>query len=267
MLVKFPSYTKIFEETNRRLKTLEKLGTKKTGELEDTDKFLFLIVGNLNLRLNTIFFLLENNITDGVLPLQRTVFELQIAFKVYSESDEKERFLKSYFNKKGFENSVKWERVLNSNNADLFTDEDREILSDFKNEYKLSIKESFAKSPFKIWYELASDKSLKELSDEFYTGAEYFANYDELSNWVHPQRLEENIDVRGFTQNLPLHYYNLLIGSLMWAIDNLTNDIAYIVKSYNISKSSRLFKYGENISMFLKELKNMLIDDTKKDHN
>ncbi|WP_086444704.1 hypothetical protein [Candidatus Enterococcus lemimoniae] len=76
MLVKFPSYKKIFKETNRCLKSLEKLGTKKTGELENTDKFLFLIVGNINLRLNTIFFLLENNITDGVLSLQRSVFEL-----------------------------------------------------------------------------------------------------------------------------------------------------------------------------------------------
>ncbi|WP_086444703.1 hypothetical protein [Candidatus Enterococcus lemimoniae] len=186
---------------------------------------------------------------------------------MYSESDEKERFLKSYFNKKGFENSIKWERLSNSNDADLFTDKDREMLSDLKKGYKSSIKDSFAKSPFKIWYELASGKSLKELSDEFYTGTEYYANYDELSSWVHPQRLEENINVKCFTQYLPPHYYDLLIGSLMWAIDNLANDIVFIVKKYNISESPRIFKYGENINIFLKELKNLQIDVTKKNRS
>lgn len=221
------------------------------------DTFLFLMVGNINLRLNSIFCLLENEITDGVFPLQRTVFELQVAFKAYSNSDKKELFLESYFNKMGFENSIKLDKVLSSNNSGLFTDEDREKINRYKNDYTSSIKQTFKKNPFKIWYELASDKSLKELSDEFYTGEEYFANYDELSNWVHPQRLEKNLNTTDFTQSLPIEYYPILIGSLMWEIDNMADDIAFIAQWYNILESPPLYKYGESIKEFLLELQSL----------
>ncbi|MCB5953343.1 DUF5677 domain-containing protein [Enterococcus sp. BWT-B8] len=222
--------------------------------MRDEDAFLFLIVGNINLRLNTIFFLLENGITDGVLPLQRTVFEMQIAFKAYSNSEKKEDFLQAYFSKKGFESSIKWEKVLNSDDSNLFSKEEREKLADFKNDYEKSIKERFTMSPYKIWYEIASDKSLKVLSDTFYNGIEYFSNYDELSNWVHPQRLEENLNATNLTQRLPDEYLNLLIGSLMWDIKNLVDDVAFIANHYKVSQSQPLFNYGKNIEEFSKKL-------------
>ncbi|OQO71048.1 hypothetical protein BH747_03335 [Enterococcus villorum] len=71
-----PEYKPLFELTKRRLRDLKKIANKKFGELDDQDKFMFLIVGNINLRFNTICLLSENNIYDGIFALQRTIFEL-----------------------------------------------------------------------------------------------------------------------------------------------------------------------------------------------
>lgn len=40
------------------------------------------------------------------------------------------------------------------------------------------------------WYELAANKSTKDLSYEFISEIDYFTSYDESSNCIHLQRLE-----------------------------------------------------------------------------
>ncbi|MGR5965490.1 hypothetical protein ACT7DB_18960 [Bacillus cereus] len=52
---------------------------------------MFYLVGNINLRINTIFHLMENDITDGVLPLQRTLFELQVAFDAVKSAEDEDK--------------------------------------------------------------------------------------------------------------------------------------------------------------------------------
>ncbi|WP_198049033.1 hypothetical protein [Bacillus cereus] len=56
----------------------------------------------------------------------------------------------------------------------------------------------------KPWYELASGKRLTDLGAEF-QGTAYYRCYDEPSNWVHPQRIIENMDFETFNQQM-LYY-------------------------------------------------------------
>ncbi|MGC6770016.1 DUF5677 domain-containing protein [Enterococcus sp. LJL51] len=257
-MMKTPTYEKIFESTIRRLDNLRALGEKKSNPLNRVDIFLFFIVGNINLRLKTIFFLLENGITDGVLPLQRTVYELQLAFQVYSSAtaEEKERFIRIYLNKKGFESAVKWDKLLTGKDSILFTDIDRDMVSSFKQEFKKKIEVDSDKklSVFKLWYEIASGKSFKELSDEMYSGVEFFSSYDELSNWLHPQRLQENLNPENFEQQLPDEYWKMLINVSIWSVNSLAEDMVFMAKHFNLDSSPRFFKYGDNVFEFTKKL-------------
>lgn len=92
MDVQFPDYSHLFEVTQRRLKDLQKKVLKRNGNSIEQDKFMFLIIGNLNLRFNTINLLIYNKNYDGVFALQRTLFELQLSFEAYMESSEKDKF-------------------------------------------------------------------------------------------------------------------------------------------------------------------------------
>lgn len=123
------NYESIFYKITRRLRRFQKYSNT---EKKEENSLLFLILGNMNLRLNTIFFLIKNSMLDGVFPLQRTIFEMNIAFKVYIDSNNKEEFLKVYKNKKGFENSIKLNRFFKENEARIINEEDDEILSSFK---------------------------------------------------------------------------------------------------------------------------------------
>lgn len=60
-------YTKLSELTKRRIRRFS------TTKKEDApDSLLLILLGNMNERLNTMFYLMNNNIYDGVYPLQRT---------------------------------------------------------------------------------------------------------------------------------------------------------------------------------------------------
>jgi len=170
------SYKEIFELTIRRLNRLKEISIKKNNILTKEDEFLFLLMGNMNLRLNTIFLLLEHNNTDGVLPLQRTIFELNLAFQVYINSDDKEKFLSLYSAKRNFESAVKWDKLMASDSNQLFSAREKEAINDFKNNYMNEVKNYTKMQPFKLWYELASNQSLKQLSDEYFNDLDYFVN-------------------------------------------------------------------------------------------
>ncbi|EEU80238.1 hypothetical protein CUN31_01780 [Enterococcus faecalis] len=250
------SYKEIFELTIRRLNRLKEISIKKNNILTKEDEFLFLLMGNMNLRLNTIFLLLEHNNTDGVLPLQRTIFELNLAFQVYINSDDKEKFLSLYSAKRNFESAVKWDKLMASDSNQLFSAREKEAINDFKNNYMNEVKNYTKMQPFKLWYELASNQSLKQLSDEYFNDLDYFVNYDEPSNWVHPQRLEKNLttDLKAY---LPDEYKQLLIGTLYWNLRYLSKNIEYIAKHLNICTSPPLVAYGKKVELFSNSLINL----------
>lgn len=253
----FPSYEKTFNETNRRLKSLKKLGEKKSGQLEPTDQFLFLIVGNIKLRINTIFCLLENGITDGVLPLQRTVFEMQVAFKAYSSSDEKEKFIYFYNTKDVLESSFKWDRLMGKSKLNVFTENDKKITKTTNDEVTDEIKKNTKMRKTQNLYELGGGKSLNSLSNEYYTSELYFMNFDEPSNWIHPQRLNFNLNYNEFTQDMSDNHFKFVVNNLIWEISEMANDIGEIGKYYKIVKSQPLQTFFENVDKIIKALQNL----------
>ncbi|MCB4848514.1 DUF5677 domain-containing protein [Bacillus tropicus] len=242
----FPTYTKIFETTQRRLKSIKKTGSRNK-ELDEADKLMFYLVGNINLRINTIFHLLKNDITDGVLPLQRTLFELQIAFEAFINAEDKERFVKFFNEKKNFETGNKLDRFLQSNNENLniATPEEIELLSKLNDTSKEQMKSESLRgmSIYKQWYEIASGKTLMALSAEFQE-LTYYHCYDEPSNWVHSQRIHENMDIETFSQQMPNRFYVIILNNIYWSIDKLSHNIAFLANYYNIKESNPLFEYG-----------------------
>ncbi|OJD87558.1 MULTISPECIES: DUF5677 domain-containing protein [Bacillus cereus group] len=257
---KFPTYIKIFEETQRILKEMRKI-CLRNKETDEVDELMFYLVGNINLRINTIFHLLENNITDGVLPLQRTLFELQVAFDAFANAEDKSAYVK-FFNKKwDFETSNKLNKFFQIDNEVIKTIADSEgtdLLSQFKNKALEQIKSEKLEGrrpEFKQWYELASGKKLFDLSVEFHE-LYYYPCYDEPSNWVHPQRIKENMDIETFNQQMP--YYGLMIGAINWSIMELLNNIALLTNYYNITEIDSLCEYGESIIEVSKQLRLLL---------
>ncbi|ONG91619.1 hypothetical protein BKK40_08790 [Bacillus cereus] len=262
----FPNYTKIFEATQRRLKGIKKI-CSRNKEIDEVDELMFYLVGNINLRINTIFHLLENNITDGVLPLQRTLFELQIAFdSLKSANDEdKKIYVKFFYKKNNFETANKLNRFFQSSNIEIkniATSEEIELLSQLKNIAIEEIKSEHSKGKiavFKQWYEIASGKSLTDLCVEFQEIA-YYQCYDEPSNWVHPQRIIDNMDIETFSQQMPIPFYRLMISNIYWSIDKLSNNIAFLAQYYNIVESNPLYEYGEKLVELGKQLK-LLVEE------
>ena len=61
---------------------------------------MFQIVGNINLRFNSMCLLIENNNWDGLFAFQRTLFELQLAFEVYMNSEDKNKLVELYKKRK-----------------------------------------------------------------------------------------------------------------------------------------------------------------------
>lgn len=256
---KFPTYTKIFEETQRILKEIKRFYSRN-NEIDAVDELMFSLVGNINLRINTIFHLMENDITDGVFPLQRTLFELQVAFNTFTNAEDKKVYVKFYNKKNNFETFNKLSKYFQSNNEiikNIATSEDIKLLTEFKDTSLKLIKSENLKgrSPeYKQWYEIASGKSLKELSDEFQEMV-YYQCYDEPSNWVHPQRVMDNMDLETFSQQMYLPMYNLMIGNIYWSILELLKNIAFLVIYYNTTEIKSLAEHGEKIIELAKQLK------------
>ncbi|PEP88781.1 hypothetical protein COE95_18300 [Bacillus toyonensis] len=257
----FPTYTIIFKETQIRLKEMRKI-CSQNKEIDEVDELMFYLVGNINLRINTIFHLLENDITDGVIPLQRTLFELQVAFNAFTSAEDKvkKKYVKLFNKKNNFETTNKLNKYFQSNNEEIkniVTSEEIEQLSQLKNKALEQIKSENLegrKPEFKPWYELASGKSLKDLSNEFQKIA-YYPCYDEPSNWVHPQRIIENMDFETFNQQMPFPFYGLMLRNMYWSIEHLLNNIAFLADHSKITENDSLYVYGENLVELSEKLK------------
>lgn len=266
---KLPTYTKIFEATQRRLKALKKTCLRHK-EIDEVDTLMFYLVGNINLRINTIFHLLENGITDGVLPLQRTLFELQIAFGTFAsaEDEDKKNYIKFFHKKYHFETINKLNKFFKNGSEEMksiATPKQIEELSKLKDKALKEIKSEHVevrRPEFKQWYEIASGKSLTDLCVELQEIG-YYQCYDEPSNWVHPQRLIENMDFETFGQQMPSHFNILMKGNLYWSVNKLSDNIAFLADYYNIIESEPLYQYRKKLYELAEELRTLVEEESE----
>lgn len=252
----FPSYEKLFEETKRRLIRLKKIASSKTGELEDQDAFIFMIIGNINLRFNTICSLIEKHNFDGIFALQRTFFEMQLAFELYMKSENKDKYIELYWKKNNYETVLKWSKLIQQSNEDgdhIFNSDDMNQTKEWKRIIHDELKQTINKGHTKTWYELAAGKSVRELSYDCFSAIEYFDSYDEASNWVHPQRLHLNMD-DNFKQTLNGPYLILLLRIIKSDIRWLGNDMDKLCKHLRIDKSKKLTEYFNMLINFDREV-------------
>lgn len=248
----FPSYQDLFEQTKRRLNNLKELAMKKNGRVEDEDKFMFMIVGNINLRFNTICLLLNNGNYDGIFALQRTLFELQLVFEAYMNSENKKHFLELYYKKSNFETAIKWQKLIEKSieeKSNTFTKKDKENIDEWKIKIEEDLKETTKERTTKTWYELATGEKIIDLSYKYLSATDYFISYDEPSNWVHPQRMEENLDVE-FNQLINLNSMFFLVNILKSDIKWIAEDIQKIKEYVKLDKSPRFQKYFISLMTF-----------------
>lgn len=258
-----PDYSKIYELTKRRLKGMRKLAQKKKN-FGMADEILLALLGNMNQRLYTMFYLINNNISDGVSPLQRTFFEMQVAYHAMIHSENKEKFSKFYLEKKSFETVNKVNRFLLNDKNTIHNEVEpwekeyisysRDIAHESLKEANQSVKLKGNKQ-FKLWFELACDKTLKELSDEFWDSYKYYSCYDEPSNWVHPQRLELNINVETFDMVMHPNFYNFMMGALLQDANFLYQAMADFAAYIQVTNSIPLAIYSQKQLSFLNNLK------------
>lgn len=214
----------------KKLKILSKNKNRFTDEVE----FMFLLVGNINLRINTVCFLFENGISDGIMALHRSIFEIQVAFKSYFDSVNKDKYLEIYYKKKYFEGTKKINKLLEKEKGYSrinFTELERKQNKIYAKEAQALLREIKPKGRLtQPWYEIASNLSLKDLSDKYYPKEYYYVNYDEPSNWVHPQRLEQNLDSQTFDKFVTTENWQLILLGMMIFMAELREDILLISK-------------------------------------
>ncbi len=247
-------YTKLSELTKRRIRRFS------TTKKEDApDSLLLILLGNMNERLNTMFYLMNNNIYDGVYPLQRTFFEMFIAYQSMLNSDEKEKFILFYVVKERYETSFKWSKLISADNSfsNLLESWEKDIVErerdDQKNNLK-NIKQQSKMNNSKLWFELASGKSFKDLSDEFSINEDYYFCYDEPSNWVHSQRVDKNIDEFSFNGKISSEYNLYIYIGLLRSVYMMYNSVCDFAEYKGVIRSGLLSKYYDKFSVFENQL-------------
>ncbi|MDG4956755.1 DUF5677 domain-containing protein [Lactococcus lactis] len=261
----------IYELTKRRLRGLRKLAEKRS-DFGRSEEMLLVLLGNMNQRLNTMFILLNNDISDGIYPLQRTFFEMQIAYIAMIKSKDKQKFVEFYQDKNSFETTNKINRFMVGDNTRAkksFDSWEKEYVAIVREQSQKTLKESSKRSElkgnrlYKLWFELASGKSLQELAKEFGKGYEYFACFDEPSNWIHAQRIEMNINVETYEKFMNPAYFNLMLLALLQDIHFFQQAVADFAFYIKVDNSKQLGDYGEKYSKFLTDLRR-IIDERYK---
>lgn len=250
-------YTQLSELTKRRIRRFSNTSRKRKNNTSDI--LLLIILANMNERLNTMFYLVSNNIYDGVYPLQRTFFEMFIAYQSMLNSDEKEKFMLFYVIKERYETSFKWHKLTSSTNSfsnllDTWEKNIVEIEKNSQNSNLKNIKQRLKMQNSKLWFELASGKSFKDLSDEFSTNEDYYFCYDEPSNWVHAQRVDKNIDESSFNQKIASEYELYLYIGLFRSVYMMYNSICDFAEYQGITQSVLLSRYYDKFSVFENQL-------------
>ncbi|MGI1837347.1 MULTISPECIES: DUF5677 domain-containing protein [Lactococcus] len=267
-----PNYSQIYELTKRRLRGLKKLSEKRQN-FGMEDMVLLTLLGNMNQRLHTMFSLLELGITDGVFPLQRTFFEMLVAYKAMLQSENKERYVQFYRNKNSFETSNKVHRMLSKSDPVKGSFEEWEIK--FGEKYKNISQDELELilngkkgSKFKQWFELAAGKTFSELVQDIDVDPMvFYICYDEPSNWVHPQRIEKNINPNDFEPVMALSFYGIMLSSLLRSCVFLYDSMADFAEYIEILESKQLTSYGKSFSEYLDNLKIFIANEHKRIYN
>lgn len=264
--INIPTYSELYELTKRRLKGLRKIAQNRDN-FGMGDELLLVLLGNMNQRLNTMFFLIQSDISDGVYPLQRTFFEMQVAYQAIMKSDNKDVFFKFYLEKNEFETANKVNRFISDDKSTIQSSIEpweREYISYSRNAANESLRISNksvnmrGNKQFKLWFELASNKSLLELSEEFWDSYRYYLCYDEPSNWVHPQRLDKNINTEDFNMVMHPNYYQSMLNALLHDVKFLLEAMNDFKEYIQITDSKQFEIYNLKQVSFFTNLKNTL---------
>nr|WP_290440772.1 DUF5677 domain-containing protein [Lactococcus formosensis] len=240
------------------------------------DELLLVLLGNMNQRLNTMFFLIQSDISDGVYPLQRTFFEMQVAYQAIMKSDNKDVFFKFYLEKNEFETANKVNRFISDNESTIqntIEPWERKYISSTRDAANETLKKSNksvnmkGNKQFKLWFELASNKSLLELSEEFWDSYRYYICYDEPSNWVHTQRLEMNMNVDDFSMAMQTNYYQCMLNALLHDSNFLLEAMNDFKEYIQIKDSKQFDIYNYKLVLFIKNLKIALEELSKNSYN
>lgn len=266
--INIPTYSEIYKLTKRRLK-----GMRKIAENRDNfgmgDELLLVLLGNMNQRLNTMFYLIQSDISDGVYPLQRTFFEMQVAYQTIMKSDNKDVFFKFYLEKNEFETVNKVNRFISDNKSiiqDSIEPWEKEYVSYSRNTANESLKKTNesvklkGNKQFKLWFELAANKSLLELSEEFWDSYRYYICYDEPSNWVHPQRLDKNINTDDFNMSMHPNYYFFMLSALLHDVLFLYEAMKNFKEYIQITDSKQFNIYTRKQASLIKDMKTVLLE-------
>lgn len=174
-------------------------------------------------------------------------------------SEDKSKFVEQYSKKEKFETSYKWKRLIDVNNSSetpLFAEEVGIMIENWHSYIAQNLKKSTKRRLTSTWYELAANKSTRDLSYEFMSELDYFTSYDEPSNWVHPQRLEQNMDI-DFNQRLEKHNTSLLLTILTRDVGWLIDDINRIRKYLKIEGNAKFKEYFEKMILFNNQLQSI----------
>lgn len=273
--INIPTYSELYELTKRRLKGLRKIAQNRDN-FGMGDELLLVLLGNMNQRLNTMFFLIQSDISDGVYPLQRTFFEMQVAYQAIMKSDNKDVFFKFYLEKNEFETANKVNRFISDNESTIqntIEPWERKYISSTRDAANETLKKSNksvnmkGNKQFKLWFELASNKSLLELSEEFWDSYRYYICYDEPSNWVHTQRLEMNMNVDDFSMAMQTNYYQFMLSALLHDSNFLLEAMNDFKEYIQIKDSKQFDIYNYKLVLFIKNLKIALEELSKNSYN
>lgn len=273
--INIPTYSELYELTKRRLKGLRKIAQNRDN-FGMGDELLLVLLGNMNQRLNTMFFLIQSDISDGVYPLQRTFFEMQVAYQAIMKSDNKDVFFKFYLEKNEFETANKVNRFISDNESTIqntIEPWERKYISSTRDAANETLKKSNksvnmkGNKQFKLWFELASNKSLLELSEEFWDSYRYYICYDEPSNWVHTQRLKMNMNVDDFSMAMQTNYYQFMLNALLHDSNFLLEAMNDFKEYIQIKDSKQFDNYNYKLVLFIKNLKIALEELSKNSYN
>ncbi|MFK4908771.1 DUF5677 domain-containing protein [Lactococcus petauri] len=273
--INIPTYSELYELTKRKLKGLRKIAQNRDN-FGMGDELLLVLLGNMNQRLNTMFFLIQSDISDGVYPLQRTFFEMQVAYQAIMKSDNKDIFFKFYLEKNEFETANKVNRFISDNESTIqntIEPWEKKYISSSRDAANETLKKSNkyvnmkGNKQFKLWFELASNKSLLELSEEFWDSYRYYLCYDEPSNWVHTQRLEMNMNVDNFSMAMQTNYYQFMLNALLHDSNFLLEAMNDFKEYIQIKDSKQFDIYNCKLVLFIKNLKIALEELSKNSYD
>lgn len=201
---------------------------------------------------------------------------MQVAYQAIMKSDNKDVFFKFYLEKNEFETANKVNRFISDNESTIqntIEPWERKYISSTRDAANETLKKSNksvnmkGNKQFKLWFELASNKSLLELSEEFWDSYRYYICYDEPSNWVHTQRLEMNMNVDDFSMAMQTNYYQFMLSALLHDSNFLLEAMNDFKEYIQIKDSKQFDIYNYKLVLFIKNLKIALEELSKNSYN